>query len=102
MSSTSSSRFDLGDHVQDQDLSEEYLSSSSRDYSAGSSPLTTPALSDEEFDFDVPEDALLEERSTTQAPADGSEKYIMVIGGLGYIGSHTTLELLREGHNGEC
>lgn len=100
MSSTSSSRVDLRDHVQDQDLSEEYLSSSSRDYSAGSSPLTTPALSDEEFDFDVPsEDALL---APTQVPADGSEKYIMVIGGLGYIGSHTTLELLREGHNGEC
>ncbi|KAK3955234.1 hypothetical protein QBC32DRAFT_52131 [Pseudoneurospora amorphoporcata] len=100
MSSTSSSRFDLGDHVQDQDLSEEYLTSSSRDYSAGSSPLTTPALSDNEFEFDVPsEDALLEQSSTTQAPADGSEKYIMVIGGLGYIGSHTTLELLREGHN---
>jgi len=27
------------------------------------------------------------------------ESYIMVVGGLGYIGSHTTLELLKEGHN---
>lgn len=25
--------------------------------------------------------------------------YILVVGGLGYIGSHTTLELLKEGHN---
>jgi UDP-glucose 4-epimerase len=25
--------------------------------------------------------------------------FIMVVGGLGYIGSHTTLELLKEGHN---
>ncbi|TID26578.1 UDP-glucose 4-epimerase [Venturia nashicola] len=31
---------------------------------------------------------------------DISDKsYILVVGGLGYIGSHTTLELLKEGHN---
>ncbi|KAG8628176.1 hypothetical protein KVT40_004049 [Elsinoe batatas] len=28
-----------------------------------------------------------------------SSKHVMVIGGLGYIGSHTTLELLKEGYN---
>src|SRR6201994_401766 len=27
------------------------------------------------------------------------ETYILVVGGLGYIGSHTTLELLKEGYN---
>lgn len=27
------------------------------------------------------------------------ESYIMVVGGLGYIGTHTTLELLKEGYN---
>ncbi|KAF2430087.1 UDP-glucose 4-epimerase [Tothia fuscella] len=28
-----------------------------------------------------------------------NEQYILVVGGLGYIGSHTTLELLKEGYN---
>jgi UDP-glucose 4-epimerase len=28
-----------------------------------------------------------------------NSRFIMVVGGLGYIGSHTTLELLKEGHN---
>jgi UDP-glucose 4-epimerase len=33
-------------------------------------------------------------------PLDISDaSYILVVGGLGYIGSHTTLELLKEGHN---
>lgn len=33
-------------------------------------------------------------------PLDISDTtYILVVGGLGYIGSHTTLELLKEGHN---
>lgn len=36
----------------------------------------------------------------TVEPLDLSDtSYILVVGGLGYIGSHTTLELLREGHN---
>lgn len=36
----------------------------------------------------------------TVEPLDISDKsYILVVGGLGYIGSHTTLELLKEGHN---
>jgi UDP-glucose 4-epimerase len=30
---------------------------------------------------------------------DRAENYILVTGGLGYIGSHTTLELLKAGHN---
>ena len=32
-------------------------------------------------------------------PLDDGKDYIMVVGGLGYIGSHTTLELLQEGFN---
>ena len=32
-------------------------------------------------------------------PLDDGKVYVMVIGGLGYIGSHTTLELLKEGYN---
>lgn len=30
---------------------------------------------------------------------DTEDSYIFVVGGLGYIGSHTTLELLKEGYN---
>jgi len=41
--------------------------------------------------------------SAFQAPdfssSDDGKVYVMVIGGLGYIGSHTTLELLKEGYN---
>lgn len=32
-------------------------------------------------------------------PLDDGKEYVMVVGGLGYIGSHTTLELLKEGFN---
>jgi UDP-glucose 4-epimerase len=32
-------------------------------------------------------------------PQDDGKEYVMVIGGLGYIGSHTSLELLKEGYN---
>ena len=43
------------------------------------------------FDDDVTADPLnINEPSST---------FIMVVGGLGYIGSHTTLELLKEGYN---
>jgi UDP-glucose 4-epimerase len=31
--------------------------------------------------------------------SQNDETYILVVGGLGYIGSHTTLELLKEGYN---
>ena len=31
--------------------------------------------------------------------AGSDSPFIMVVGGLGYIGSHTTLELLKEGYN---
>ncbi|KAH9863824.1 hypothetical protein J1614_009756 [Plenodomus biglobosus] len=43
------------------------------------------------FDDDVAADPL--DISTSDSP------FIMVIGGLGYIGSHTVLELLKEGYN---
>jgi UDP-glucose 4-epimerase len=32
-------------------------------------------------------------------PRKSDRKYILVTGGLGYIGSHTALELLKDGHN---
>lgn len=43
------------------------------------------------FDDDVMVDSLNIDGSTSS--------FIMVVGGLGYIGSHTTLELLKEGYN---
>ncbi|KAK3045990.1 hypothetical protein LTR09_012489 [Extremus antarcticus] len=43
------------------------------------------------------------ERSAAHTPEPGllprNSQYVMVLGGLGYIGSHTTLELLQEGYN---
>jgi UDP-glucose 4-epimerase len=53
--------------------------------STGQSSPTTP-LSEYEFATGIFEEA-------------HADKYILVTGGLGYIGSHTTLELLRAGHN---
>ena len=55
---------------------------------ASCSPRSTPTtpLSEYEFDF-----GLLGEVS--------EQSYILVTGGLGYIGSHTALELLKAGHN---
>ncbi|QDS72758.1 hypothetical protein FKW77_004199 [Venturia effusa] len=32
-------------------------------------------------------------------PLDDSAQFVLVVGGLGFIGSHTTLELLKEGYN---
>ncbi|KAK0615096.1 hypothetical protein B0T17DRAFT_619916 [Bombardia bombarda] len=75
---------------------------------AGSSPLTSPDRSDDEFDAErLPSpfedvEALHEQRGTGPGTRPASNVYpsfILVIGGLGYIGSHTVLELLREGYN---
>lgn len=38
------------------------------------------------------------EHSTLRV-APGNDAYVLVIGGLGFIGSHTSLELLKAGHN---
>lgn len=43
------------------------------------------------FDDDVAEDPL--------DTSSGNSRFIMVVGGLGYIGSHTVLELLKENYN---
>ncbi|KAK4223259.1 hypothetical protein QBC38DRAFT_373503 [Podospora fimiseda] len=69
------------------------------DSPAGSSPLTTPELSDDGFDIDRLPSPLGQATSPGQTSSNGTPRFILVIGGLGYIGSHTVLELLREGHN---
>jgi len=68
---------------------------SSPSYSAGtSSPQTSPETSvyEDPTGFFSIDDA-------RRAFLLNSTKHIMVIGGLGYIGSHTTLELLKAGYN---
>ncbi|KAK4676639.1 hypothetical protein QC764_402210 [Podospora pseudoanserina] len=69
-------------------------SSSPSDSPAASSPLTSPDLSEDGFDIDRSPSPL-----GGREQEAGSPKFTLVIGGLGYIGSHTVLELLREGHN---
>ncbi|KAK4580548.1 hypothetical protein LTR86_000751 [Recurvomyces mirabilis] len=66
--------------------------------SSGSSPCISPvssrsSISDDDRDDDI---------SNLDLSGSGSldaRSYILVIGGLGFIGSHTTLELLKEGYN---
>lgn len=66
---------------------------SSASISLESSAPTSPGASqllDDSFDHDL---------SNSVLPADDGKHYVMVLGGLGYIGSHTTLELLKDGYN---
>lgn len=45
-------------------------------------------------------DSFIEENLADDVlPVDDGKHYVMVLGGLGYIGSHTTLELLKDGYN---
>ena len=84
-----------------------YASSSSSPFSLSAvSPLTSPELSDNEFETTVLPSPLNESQTPVfgsnpcqQLPV-ASNSFVLVIGGLGYIGSHTVLELLRAGHNG--
>ncbi|KAK0707729.1 hypothetical protein B0H67DRAFT_495027 [Lasiosphaeris hirsuta] len=73
------------------------------------SPPTTPELSDDGFEIErlpSPVDGGEGRRPVDDSQIEMSQQFpgaspsfILVIGGLGYIGSHTVLELLREGHN---
>lgn len=72
----------------DEDLASHTLSSSSSSVSlSNSSAATTP---DSELDNAYP---------THARSSNPNGNFILVIGGLGYIGSHTSLELLKAGHN---
>ena len=70
----------------------------SYNYSSFSSPSPSvspvssrSSISGDEFDNDFVDANLLQNVDTRD--------YVLVIGGLGFIGSHTTLELLKEGYN---
>ena len=74
------------------------LDGSMIDLSSATSPLTTPDIS--EIDDPPPSIFFNGQTSSILSTQADSPSYILVIGGLGYIGSHTVLELLREGYNG--
>lgn len=63
-------------------------SSSSSIVSCPNTPSTSRSLLFEEFSITGPSDE-----------DTNSQDRVLIVGGLGYIGSHTTLELLKAGHN---
>lgn len=72
-------------------MSADELSPSLNHSPLASSPLTIPETADLE---DAPPLGL-SSRSDSSDPT-----FVLVVGGLGFIGSHTVLELLRTGYNG--
>ncbi|KAI7154847.1 UDP-glucose 4-epimerase [Hortaea werneckii] len=56
-----------------------------------------PALASAGLDFR--QETAFRDHEFESLPPDDGKSYIMVLGGLGYIGSHTVLELLQEGFN---
>jgi UDP-glucose 4-epimerase len=70
----------------------------STSYSSYSSP--SPSISPVSSRSSVSGDDLDNDSMDLNSPPDvDTRDYILVIGGLGFIGSHTTLELLKEGYN---
>ncbi|KAL6171113.1 hypothetical protein ACJQWK_04059 [Exserohilum turcicum] len=72
------------------------MSSSSSLFSL--SPVATPEMAN----TPATQSSVLFDDDVVADPLDiggASSSFIMVVGGLGYIGSHTTLELLKEGYN---
>jgi UDP-glucose 4-epimerase len=60
------------------------------------SPSVSPVSSWSSISEDELDDDVVDLNSSQNV---GGRDYILVIGGLGFIGSHTTLELLKEGYN---
>lgn len=67
-------------------------SSLSLSFNSDSAP-SSPELYGEDFSLRP------SRNQTLEFGTDDGRTYVMVIGGLGYIGSHTTLELLKDGYN---
>lgn len=68
---------------------------SKMDISQTSSSQSTPATSIPSTPGTESESSI----STSPESDGGDDEYVLVTGGLGFIGSHTVLELLRAGHN---
>lgn len=63
---------------------------------------STFSLSPEAVSTPATEKSVLFDDDVVADPLDiasADEPFIMIVGGLGYIGSHTVLELLKEGYN---
>ena len=71
-------------------------SSCEEDASERSSSTSIHSLSISDFFSDTP---LTATSQIFDAPAVSSHQFIAIIGGLGYIGSHTSLEMLKAGYN---
>lgn len=73
--------------------------------SESDSHLTTPEHSDIESEENNPSATPVREPLRPPIPQpqpfESLPTFILVIGGLGYLGSHTSLEILRSGHNGD-
>lgn len=72
---------------------------SPRTFSPASSPDFTPAPSSPASSVGDDFDGYFDIDASRRAFNRNNQKHVMVVGGLGYIGSHTTLELLKEGYN---
>lgn len=80
-------------------LSLDSLDSGGHSTAFSSRPNTPGFALTESFDYFSPQVLQAVEPVQEQLPAHDNKQYVMVVGGLGYIGSHTTLELLQEGYN---
>jgi UDP-glucose 4-epimerase len=75
----------------------EAYSCSSRSSSSDSLYLSTP-LTSSEYSVDGSSPTHIDNTQHILS-LDNNAQCVLVVGGLGFIGSHTTLELLKEGHN---
>lgn len=85
--------------------------SSSSESSRAPSPLESPAtpltpFTQSPFELNslpstpgTEHDTLFEGPSPVLSPGQNPNEFVLVVGGLGYIGSHTTWELLKDGYN---
>ncbi|SPO01407.1 related to UDP-glucose 4-epimerase [Cephalotrichum gorgonifer] len=79
---------------------ESQASSSTSTLSLGSdSPATTPGSGSENGDHRGGLADMADLHLDAEAHSPFSQRYILVVGGLGFIGSHTSLELLKNGYN---
>jgi UDP-glucose 4-epimerase len=67
--------------------------------SSSSTSLASTSLSNSTALSSISDQELPIEDVTNVSSLDSSGRFVLVVGGLGYIGSHTTLELLKEGYN---
>jgi UDP-glucose 4-epimerase len=75
------------------------MSYSDSQASSSSTSLASTSLSNSTNLSSISDQELPIDDLTNVSSSDSSDRFVLVLGGLGYIGSHTTLELLKEGYN---